>query len=125
MNSKCRCGHLAKGQFRGGWYHFNHCGRSWRVEARQHGSAQHDHTGTALGAVVGTVGALASAVNPLGGLFVGALMGCALNGSNGRPCPHCSRHATAYPTGRLGKQGDRQYQCSDNLCKRFSFGSKR
>jgi len=120
MKSKCRCGYVVSGTFKSGWYYFNHCGRSWKKEAAVHGKNKESNDGTKVGAAVGALGAIASAMNPLGGLFVGALVGSAFNSSDKRKCPHC-RDGTAFPTGRSGKSGDKQYQCSNRDCKRFSY----
>ena len=120
MTYRChRCHTALKPHFKGGKYHFQHCGRSWTVPVPSVGKPRSDSKGTAGGAAIGFLGALGTAINPLGAAFVGALVGSAFNGDNHIKCHKCG-HA-AYPTGRHGRRGDRQYQCSRERCREFTY----
>ena len=120
MLSKCRCGHSVTGKFSNGWYHFRHCGHSWKKEAPVKGKNIESNSGTKIGAAAGLVGAVAQCMNPLGGLFVGALFGSAFNSSDKIKCSKC-KTGYAYPTRRKGKMGNKQYQCSERNCKKYTY----
>ncbi|MEO7044971.1 MAG: hypothetical protein ABI091_06655 [Ferruginibacter sp.] len=120
MLSKCKCGHSVKGTFNNGWYHFKHCGHPWRKEAYNKGKYKDSTSGTKVGAVAGVLGAAAHYINPIGGLLVGALFGSAFNSSDKIKCPKCNT-GYAYPTGRNGRLGNKQYQCSERNCKKYSY----
>jgi hypothetical protein len=124
MKTTCnRCHCPVTGQFREGHYHFSHCGKTWSVAAKNYGNAKTGRDGVVAGAALGAVGAIASALNPLGGLLVGALVGSAFNSDNRRTCHKCG--GAAYPTGRRGRQGDLMYQCNAKNCRAFTFVRQR
>ena len=120
MKLTCKyCHRTVHGQFRDGAYHFAHCGHKWSAPAKKVGQIESHHKGTTAGAVLGAAGAVMAAINPLGGLLVGALVGSAFNGDNRKTCHKCG--SPAYPTGRRGRQGDPMYQCSSAGCRAFTF----
>lgn len=120
MAIRCKvCHRPVQTRFHHGSFHFNHCGRAQSVPARDRGQAKQDQSGTWIGAALGTLGAAAAAVNPLGGLVIGALMGSALNSDNHRRCHRCG--SAAYPTGKRGSQGDPMYHCSNSKCRAYVF----
>lgn len=120
MTLRCKsCNRPVQAKFRDGQYHFRHCGRHQSIPARDRGNSKDHQNGTMVGAALGVLGAAASALNPLGGLFVGALVGSAFNGDNSRACHRCGQ--PAYPTGKRGRQGDPMYHCSNPKCRAFVF----
>lgn len=122
MTIRCKyCKHSVTARFHHGSYHFQHCGRKQSVAARDLGHRKTNSNGTAVGAAVGLLSALGTAINPLGALFVGGLVGSAFNGDNSVRCHKSGCGHPAYPTGRKGGQGDPMYQCSNRSCRAYTF----
>ena len=120
MHLRCKiCRSPVQARFRQGEYHFHHCGRSQSVTARNLGRDDGQKDRTVLGAALGAVGAAAAALNPLGGVVIGARIGSAFNQSDRLQCRRCQHWA--YPTGKRGRQGDRMYHCSNQRCRSFVF----
>ena len=119
-----RCKDPVRARFSAGHYTYFHCGRQHRVPAKELGRRETDNMGTAAGAVVGLLGAIGTAINPLGAMAVGAIVGAAFNGDNSIPCHVRGCDGRAFPTGRRGRAGDPMYQCREPNCRAFTFRRK-